>query len=167
MNMDSDEITHPTYERLLFIAKRKRFARNAAEFCRAMTKAGYSLSDAMLSNWKVRGVSRLGVLECARILGVDPGWVVTGDGPPIGAVLPNAEPPPFNVEQVRREISERRSPMCEQVCADLERMMTMDHKKAERFIHEIRKTLSEMCLAALDDSPQHLDPERPNVLRGQ
>lgn len=39
-------------------------------------------SSAVMTNWKVRGISKDGALKAQRVFGCNARWVMTGEGPP-------------------------------------------------------------------------------------
>lgn len=71
---------HDSYKRLLSAAKELRGWANQAEVARGLTKEGYEVADAVLNNWRIRGVSKEGRLKASLIIGCRPHWVESGEG---------------------------------------------------------------------------------------
>lgn len=72
---------HETYTRLLHAAKLMRGWATQAEIARGLTRNGYEVADAVLNNWRSRGVSKEGRLRASAIIGCRPLWLENGTGP--------------------------------------------------------------------------------------
>lgn len=69
------------YVRLLEAARELRNWDTPAEVARGLTTGGFVVSDQILTNWKARGISALGVLEACRIIGCRCEYIRAGQLP--------------------------------------------------------------------------------------
>lgn len=72
---------HPTFARLVEAAEHLKNWTSAAQIARGLTAAGFESSEQSLSNWKRRGVSHKGIVECSRIIGCRMEYLETGTAP--------------------------------------------------------------------------------------
>lgn len=70
----------PDYLRLLQAAKELKGWPSPATIAARLTENGYEVSLQKLGNWKTRGLSKEGVSEVSKILGIRPAWLETGSG---------------------------------------------------------------------------------------
>jgi SOS-response transcriptional repressor LexA len=78
----------PDFDRLLLAAKQLKGWTTQSEVAKGLTEAGFDVSDQKIGNWRTRGVSFEGAVECARIIGCDASWIKSGEGEMIGKTLP-------------------------------------------------------------------------------
>jgi phage repressor protein C with HTH and peptisase S24 domain len=71
----TDRSTHPTAARLLEAAKLLKGCDGPSDVARLL-----GVSPQKITNWKARGVSREGMLDAERLIGVSAIWLQTGDG---------------------------------------------------------------------------------------
>lgn len=68
------------FERLLLAAKELKGWGTSTQIAMELTKAGYTVSDQIMTNWKRRGVSKEGKLRASAIIGCRPQWLDQGLG---------------------------------------------------------------------------------------
>jgi SOS-response transcriptional repressor LexA len=69
-----------SYRRLLVAARELRGWHTQAEIARGLTREGYAVAEAVMNNWRSRGVSKEGRLKASLIIGCRPHWVESGEG---------------------------------------------------------------------------------------
>lgn len=71
---------HESFKRLLDAARSKHSKRKVEEIRDLADEL--SASSAVITNWKSRGVSKIGAFKAEEILGISAQWVLTGSGKP-------------------------------------------------------------------------------------
>lgn len=69
-----------SYKRLLVAAREIRGWHTQAEIARGLTREGYAVAEAVMNNWRNRGVSKEGRLKASLIIGCRPHWIESGEG---------------------------------------------------------------------------------------
>ena len=66
------------YTRLLEAARELRQWDTPAEVARGLSAGGFTVSDQIMTNWKGRGISSIGILEACRIIGCRTEYIRSG-----------------------------------------------------------------------------------------